>query len=232
MKELVQIGNLRDYSKCPNYARYNWLGIVSTMKLPSQRVIESCYRDLAVLNKRVDWKTVRSRVQTEFLKEDTNKSAQYIYSATVELLTSLKVWYTEQFKDGTEEAVTNLKLSSVINKTRIEADIFCLLVSPERNTLVEFVQVDTPEEVIKDIGLRTKVWLLGKEGIRVNKVLAIRPDERSARYWLLNVDNSDAWNYKTEQVLQLMLASINNNVFYPSPTGMCTSCKFKKICSW
>ena len=230
-KELVQIRNFRDYAQCPEYSKYNWNVPSVAVKLPAQVVIESCYRDIAVLNKRVDWSTIRSRVQAEVMKQST-KTAQQIYGNSVELLTSLRAWYLEQYRDGIEEAVFNLKLSTEMGKTKIEADIFCLLVSETEVTLIDFVTGLSPEEILKDIGLRIKIYLLGKQNIKVNKILAIRPDEKSARYWTLTVNNSDNWNYKTEQVLQLMLASMNNNIFYPSPTGMCSTCKYKGICSW
>lgn len=231
MTELVQIHQLRNYAKCPNFAKYSWNVPTKTTKNVVRSVVESCYRDVAVLNKRVDWKTVRNRVHHQLVALEPTLSSDEFYNAAVAILESLRPWYLVYFRDGTEEAICNLKLEEEINQVQVTAQVDAVLIG-EKITLLEFTECESIEEILRDIGLRTKILLLGKQNIKVNKILAIRCSDRSVRVTSLSVDNPDSWNYKTLQSLQLMLFSVKNKIFYPSPTSMCTTCKYRDICSW
>jgi len=232
MTELVKINQLRNYAACPNFAKYDWYVPVTTEKNVVRTVLESCYRDVAVLNKRVDWKTVRNRIHNHLIELESNLPTEGFYNGAVAIMESLRNWYLSSYRDGTEEAICNLELEDTISDVNIKLSIDTLLIGKKHITLMEYTEMETAEEVLRDIGLRTKILLLGKQNIKVNKVLAIKCSARAVKTWTLNIDNSSNWNYKTMQVLQLMLLSIKKKLFYPSPTSMCSTCKYRDICSW
>lgn len=231
-EQLVQIHQLRTYAACPNLAKYSWHVPVVSKKNLIRTVIESCYRDLAVLDKRVNWKTVRNRIHNHLLKVEPNLSTDNFYSSAISIMESVRNWYIDSFRDQDGEAICNIKLEDTIREIKIEATIDIILIKRKQITLVEFTEADKPEKILRDIGLRTKIYLLGKQNIKVNKILAIKCTDRAVRTWSLSIDNSNTWNYKTYQVLQLMLFSIKNKIFYPSVTSACVTCKYKEMCGW
>jgi hypothetical protein len=229
--DLIQIGQLRDYSQCPAYAKFNWSAGSPSYRTITENVIRSCYMDLAVNNKKVDWRTVRNRVHHQVLLHSEELNANQIYKLVVLILDSIKKWYLEEFRDGEEEGLVDLRLELEINKTKVEVNIDGLLVEGNKITLVDFTEKETTQDILRDIGLRTKVLALSKQNITVNKVLSIKCSDRSVRCTPLKVDNIPNWNYKNEQILQLMLLGMKQKIFYPSPTSMCSTCKYKDICT-
>lgn len=228
MSQLVQISNLRDYAKCPNYAKYNWDSkLKSIPKSICQKVIESCYSDLSMLDKTVDWKTVRNRVAV--FAAESNHDAASFYNSTITILESLRNWYVSYYRDYVDSAVNNITLESSLLDRKIVGTISNVLV---KNNQLIMIEHSENVNIFQDIGLKVKLWLLYKNNIKVKRVIHFTYTDKSVSTQELNIDNPDIWNTKTEQVLKLMLTSINNKIFYPSPTNMCKSCKYKDICSW
>jgi len=231
MTELIQIQNLRDYTKCSNYAKYNWNATSNSTQSITRSIIDSCYRDIAVLNKTVDWKTIRNRTYKEVFKEP-NRSVDTLYKDSLVILNALRNWYLEFYRDLSCEAICNITLQETISGETITAKIDTVLVSEKEVTLIEFSDTDNIEDILKDIGLRTKIYLLGKEQILVNKVLVIKTSNNNVTCTRVSVHNPVEWNYKTRLALQVIVGSIRQKIFYPSPTSMCTACPYRGICSW
>ncbi len=229
MSQLIEIKHLRDFSKCSAYAKYNWNAADDPRQSVNRSIIESCYRDAAVLEKRTNWKTIRSRIYRMIFDSETNKSPTTLYKESLVSLNTMRDWYLEHYRDEPGEAICNLELQDEISGVLVTAKIDTVLVSDSTVTLIEF---RNDKEILKDIGLRAKIYLLGKEHIRVNRVLVINVTDKTVTCTKLAIHNPDEWNYKTYQVLQLMMLSIKQGIFYPSPTSMCASCPYKMICSW
>lgn len=226
----LPLHKVRAYTKCPNFAKYSWHIPVQTKRTVPRILIEDCYRDIAVLNKRIEWKTIRNRVNNLLLEHEPELSGNNFYNSAITIMESLRNWYVNYFRDGTEEAVCGIYLESELNQVKLSAVVDVLLIG-EKITLIEFTEEETAEEILRDIGIKTKIYLLGKQNIKVNKIVALRCTNRSVKTTTLNIDNTDAWNYKTEQSLKLVTIAVKNKIFYPSPTSMCSTCRYKDICS-
>lgn len=228
---LVEIHQLRNYSKCSNFAKYSWHVPTKVNQTVARAVIESSYRDLAVLSRNISWKTIRDRVHHKLVELEPSLSNDEFYSVAVTLMGALRTWYLAEYRDCTDEAICNVILSEELNNVKITGTINVLLIG-KKITLIEFTNEETAEDILRDIGIRTKVYLLGKQNIKVNKILAINCSSRTIKTHVLKIDNPDNWNYKTHKSLQLMTLAIKNKIFYPSPTSMCITCKYKDGCSW
>lgn len=231
MTQLIQIKHLRDYSKCPNYAKYNWYN--EDLKLKSnicKQVVTSCYRDIFVLNKKVDWKTVRNRIHS-FISKENSIEADKIYSFSIALMSGMRDWYLQIYRDGPVEGIGPFLLEEKIFEETIQIQIDGLLNDNKSVTLIHYCNEEA-DWILKDPELRIKIYLLSKQKIKINKVLVISCSETSVKTKTITVDNVDNWNLKTEKMLGLFLYSIKNKVFYPSITKDCSSCRFSDICSW
>lgn len=231
MTQLVQIKNLRDYTKCSNYAKYHWHYLDSSSESTCRSIIESCYRDIALHNKKVDWRTVRNRVYREVFRE-TNQNVDSLYKEALAVLSTLRNWYLEYYRDEPGEAILNVDLEEETNGMKVTARIDGVLINGDDVTLIYFTEEKEPQEILRDIGLRTRVYLLGREKILVNKILAINATDKTVTCNKLTVHNPIEWNYKTRQALGMILLSMKNNIYYPSVTSMCNSCPYKSVCSW
>jgi CRISPR/Cas system-associated exonuclease Cas4 (RecB family) len=233
MSELIQISNLKDYSKCSNFAKYNWNSKVKPVVFtPGMKVIDSCYRDLVLLDKVSNWKTVRNRANKYLMESQTEISAAQFYSDSINLLENLRNWYRDFYSDLEVSGISNLDLSVDMFNQTITGHIDTVVIKKGKPVLIEYTNLNTIDQLVTDIGIRTKIWLLSKNGIKVKTIYCVSPREKTLSVIELNIDNFDTWNNKTEVVLQLMVTSIKNKIFYPSPTNMCTTCKYKDVCSW
>lgn len=235
-KQLIQIRHLKDYSQCPNFCKYNW-NLLSKPIKPStlEQIIDVCYRDLA-FNGKPNWAKIRKYVQEQLLVLEPDLETQQLYKRSVELMTSLRNWYLEIYRDGPSESLYRLQLKGVIGGLSISGEVFTTLLessgSSNKTTLVEFTELDSELLMIRDFSIRVKIWLLTQQQVKVNKLLFIKTTNKIIKWWNLNIQDPDLWNYKTEQSLKLIASGIKNNVYYPSVSDMCNTCIYKDTCSW
>ncbi len=230
MTQLVQLGKLTEYTECSNYYKYNKLNHSST-KSVSQIVIESCYRDAAVLEKRTDWKAIRGRIHEVLLQKEPSLTSKEHYRRAVQLMESCRNWYLQEYRPGTEECLLNIELQEeILPEFKIQGIISSLLLSSTGTiTIIEF---SNNLDVISNIEFRTKLYLLHKQNIKVNQALILDCTSFGIKYSKLNLENITIDFSKIEQVLKLNMLGIKNNIFFPSQTEKCNTCRYKAICSW
>lgn len=227
--KILQEQHLKDFTYCPNYYKFNRNNQIARPVSIAERVIKSCIRDASVLSKRTDWKTIRSRVLTEV---SSVTDTQHLYNQTIVLLESLRNWYLNNYRDTERnEYLHNVVLTEEINETKLETIIDGLIIKGKQVTLIEFTDLENTDEILRDIRLKLKLYLLGKRDIKITKILAIRCTDTSVKVNQLYIHDVDNINYKTNQVINLIVFSIDRGIYYPSVNPGCSTCPYKSICS-
>lgn len=236
----VELRHLDDYMKCPNYAKYNWTNgsLVRHHFLyqPVRSIIMSAYRDMANLEKKVQWKTLRGRVHTALapLLHNELEIAEY-FKLSKYILEKIRGWYLNTFRDGPTTCLHNLSIESPVPATglSIATTIDAILLSPDQTSIVEITdKYKDIREASVSFSIRAKVWALKQEDINVKSVLLVHIKEGNINVHEINIRNIDEYCFSVEKSLQWALGSIKHQIFLPSITSMCDSCPYKGVCSW
>jgi len=232
----IKIKNLVDYSKCPNFCKYNWNNnsLVDEKTSALRRIIKSCYRDQANLERKVVWKTVRSRVHTELSPLLENLTLAQYHSLAIETIDTLRGWYLDYYRDGPGLCLHGLALKKNIPGIGIELEgsIDALLL--EENNISLVVVGEYPSnisDIYRGLELRAKAWLLSQEGVIINNFLVINLIRGRIKINKIRIDNPEDYLYKAGKTIQVIAGAIKHDVYYPSVTDMCKTCPFGSICS-
>jgi CRISPR/Cas system-associated exonuclease Cas4 (RecB family) len=235
----VPLEHLDDYSKCTNYAKYNWSNIkrkrhylFSSLK----DLILDTYIDQANLNRKIVWKTLRNKVHNKLVPVILgNKSISDYLKIVKRIMEQLRSWYINHYRDGPDICLASLQIESKVPSTglSIEANIDAVLLSNQDIFMVEITdKYKNINEAISSVSLRAKVWLLAQQGVKVNKITLILIHEGNVLTENITIHNIDEYLFKTEKVLQWCIGGIKHNITFPSVTPMCKSCLYKDICTW
>lgn len=233
----VKIKNLIDYSKCPKFCRYNWSNHLSNTDDKTaalRRIIKSCYKDQANFERKLVWKTVRSRVHTELSPMLENTSLDGYHSMALKVMDSLRSWYLEYYREGPELCLHDLALKRVVPEVGIELEghIDALLLEEDNVTMVNIkTKPESLLEAYKGIELKAKAWLLSQEGVIVNQFMIINVSGDTIKVQKIRIDKPKEYLHETEKVMQIITGGIKHKVFYPSVTDMCKACPYGSICS-
>lgn len=222
MKQITT-DSLNLYQKCPKFYRLD-----SNSKVVSDvvtTVIQECYQRTANFQRVVDWRTIRGIATAAALNSGTN-----IYNKTITVLNSVRDWYLKHYRDMDQEVICSLKLQYSYGDTELTAHVAALLVKNNKVTLVEFTNLE-PSDYLKTVGFRTKLWLLSREKIAVNKILLIKTGAAESCH-VTTLAAKKEWVSEGENLSLFYLFGIANNLFPPSPTEACNTCKFKMVCTW
>lgn len=229
--EIYQIKRLRDYQKCPNLCKYDVSGTESVDQTVIRKVLEYCYSEIATSNTSLVWKDVRTKVTQLLCELEPHLTAKQIYSSSLVVLETVRNWYIANYRDKENSGLVNIRLTEELNGIQITGVVDAVLLTGKKVKLVEFTDLSL-DQVYSDIGFRTKIWLLGKAGLKVTSALVIKCTNRTIETVTLKILETEKWNLKNEQILKLITISIKNKIFYPSVTSMCNTCQYKSICSW
>lgn len=238
-KNKIEIRHLEDFVKCPNFAKYNWdnsrKSSNSIYYQPIRNILMSCYRDMANLEKKVVWKTVRNRVHGELTVLLEHMDLKEYQKKAIRITESLRGWYIDRYRAGPEEAVSDLRLEGIVPATTmtIVAEVDAILLAPTGITLVEITdKYSNAVEAYNSIGLRTKIWLLSLQGVSITSALIVNIRDKTINTFSLTYSKPEDIVYKTERALSLITGSIKHTIFYPSLTEDCKTCPYRSICSW
>ena len=114
--ETIKVKHIVDYSKCPNFCKFNWNNhsLVDSKTSAIRRIIKSCYRDQANFERKIVWKTVRSRVHTELSSLLEDLSLTDYHKMAVRVLDGLRGWYLNDYREGPELCLYGLALKSYV----------------------------------------------------------------------------------------------------------------------
>lgn len=238
--EPVDAWHLEDYIQCPNYAKYNWVnGKIRKhhyLYWPIRNILMSGYRDLANLEKKPQWKTFRSRVHGQIgVLLDSDLEVDKYYTLAKRVIEQIRGWYLKAFRDGPATCLYNLRLETHVPATgmSIAADVDAILLSPGQTSIVEITdRFKNLREAISSLSIRSKVWMLSQENIRVNSVILVRIDSGVIRVERIQIHDYDDYTYKTERVIQWAMGSMKHQIFMPAITEKCKECPYKEVCSW
>jgi len=220
----ISTDGLNIYQKCPKYFK------LDNAKVPPKGMVASIilesYQRTANFQKKIDWRTVRSIATKQSLSAEGN-----VYSKTINVLNALREWYLKYYRETDEEdVICNLDLRYTYSDVELVAHVEALLVKNNKVTMVDFTNLDT-SEYLKSVGFRSKLWLLAREKVNVNKVLLVRTGQGDACQ-VSTIPVKKEWILEGENLSLFYLFGIKNNLFPPSPTEACNTCKFKPICTW
>jgi hypothetical protein len=238
-QEYVPLEHLDDYIKCTNFAKYNWSNIkrkrhylFSSLK----DLILDTYIDQANLNKKIVWKTLRNKLHSNLVPIILkNKSVNDYMKIIKKIMSQLRNWYIDHYRDGPDSCLACLRLESKVPSTglSIEADIDAVLLSNQDIFMVEITdKYKNINEAVNSISLRAKVWLLAQQGVKANKIILILIQEGNITIESIVIHNADEFLLKTEKALQWCIGGIKHKITFPSVTPMCKTCLYKDICTW
>ena len=235
--KFIDVWHLDNYIKCPAFAKYDWnnksLRGHHYLYHPIRNILLGCYRDLANLEKKIVWKTVRERVhknlapllKTDIEIEDYKRIA-------IQVMSQIRSWYINSFRDGPEICLHNLKVNSLVPATgiSIEAQIDAVLVSSDQVRIVEITdKYEDLREASLSLSLQAKAWLLSKQDVKVTEIELINISNKSFTNRVFRIREKALLG--TERSLQWTIGGIKHKVFHPSVTQMCTTCPYRSICS-
>lgn len=235
----VPLEHLDDYTKCTNFAKYNWSNINRKkhyMFSPIRGLILDTYIDQANLNRKIVWKTLRNKLHSKLVPVILeNKSVGDYLKIVKKIMEQLRNWYINHYRDSPDICLACLHIESKVPSTgmSIEADIDAVLLSNQDMYMVEITdKYKNINEAISSISLRAKVWLLAQQGVKPNKIILILIHEGNIITESITIHDTDEFLFKTEKALQWCIGGIKHNITFPSVTPMCKTCLYKDICTW
>lgn len=234
--EAIKVKNLVDYSKCPNYCKFNWINhpTVDGKTSAIRRIIQSCYRDQANFERKIVWKTVRSRVHTELSPLLGDLSLEDYHKMAIRVIDSLRGWYLNHYREGPELCLYGLALKANVPDLGIslEGSVSALLLEENNISAVLIgTEYEDPLSTYRSMELRAIAWLLAQHGVIINSFLVINIKNDTIKTYRLKVDNPDDYIYKASKAVQLIAGGIKHNILYPSVSDMCNTCAYRSICS-
>ena len=218
-KQLLQVENFRDFAFCPAFAKFNQ---DKDQKKPKESIPEELVRLMFSrlaerFNGTVKWNRIRKTVTSRI----------FDYKKAIEVLEGIRPFYFRKYRKLPIDFIPNITVSAEIQGQDITVNIDGILIEENKTTLVHLTNKTSPD-VLKDIGLRLKLFVLKRNNVTITNILNVSTAETEIKWSELKyVDNP-----RTEQALELIAYCFSKKVFIPSPTVLCGKCKYKDICSW
>lgn len=242
MEKKILLRQIDDYSKCPNFAKYNLNSLEKYSREFSifRHIVLSAYRDLQNIQTIPTWPTLRNRVTKQVIKDvDVSNSEELskAYKFTKVMLDKVHQWYGELIAGFPGEALVNVEISNQLGKTGVTvtgiADV--ILLYQDQVTLIDIVErPDISQHQVtlayNSIKLQSLMWLLQSQGIEVTDIVRVIYKPDGIDFAKLKMEKLIPG--KVERRLHLIVTGIANEIYYPSVTSMCSTCPYKSICTW
>lgn len=249
MGALLPVLKVETYSKCPKKFEYSlkagdpprFLGPKATLL---KRIISDAYLKLARNQQTTAWRSVTSEIDKVIFASVPHRDHldydevidTYLKQSMKYMDTIRKGWYEPVYLKEELEGFSDLSVGLKIEGTTLHDTIDLVLFDEKELIVCRFSSVEEHAGTLyNDMRFRTQALLVNK---RLNRpVTKLRSfvwteDTEKVSVTDLYVHNNQEFMDKTEAAVRQMLSGIRAGIFYPSVSDQCTSCPFRKICSF
>ncbi len=197
-------------------------------------IIKQCFINRSQHSYNPEWETIKARVNKAcFESIDINIKEDYekAYQLSIQCLQILHYWYYKSFTLDTREALINVPINLLVSNSTINAQIDIVLLDNKYGAIpIVFSNGLSPNSLYNNIETKGLLWLLYTQLEKYpTKYEYLVINERVVDTNILFA-KSDSIDRIGKYIVHIV-KSIESQVFYPSVSEACNSCRFSSICT-